>query len=87
MKTRTGGRLDRSIVKMTKLNFYIDLLVTTGDIEPFLRNKDYQSMFVFLNKYYNAKNLYYNSILDLDFANNIRSVSSSVTHRRALLCI
>ena len=28
---------------------YIDLLVTTGGIEPFLRNVGYPSMVVFLN--------------------------------------
>jgi len=30
-------------------HLYIDLLVTTGDIGPFLRNIDFPKMIVFLN--------------------------------------
>jgi len=31
---------------------YIDLLVTTGGIEPFLQNVDYHSMVVYLNMFF-----------------------------------
>jgi len=40
--------------------FLFDILVTTGGIEPFLRNVDYPSIVVFLNMlfliYYHAPN-------------------------------
>jgi len=34
-------------------SLYIDLLVTTGGIEPFVQNVDYPSMVVFLNMFFN----------------------------------
>jgi len=63
-------------MKWIFIHFYIDILVTIGCIEPFLRKIDDQtlSMVVFLDmmflKYYHAKNPYFNAILDLDCANN-----------------
>ena len=46
-------------MKLICTHFFIDLLVTIGDIKPFLRNIDDQSMVVLLNmlflKYYHAK--------------------------------
>jgi len=47
----------------------------TDGIESFLRNIDYQSMVVFLNRFflklYHAQNPFYIATLDLDFPNNI----------------
>ena len=38
-------------IKWSFTHLYIDLLVMTGGIEPFLRNVDYPSMLVFLNMF------------------------------------